>query len=475
MFRKLLNQVRAVPTIFTVCAFALVLFFSHELEASQLGKSMRDAAYDYLQYLLEVSNWSEARIIVVDVDGIPGPDTGDRAQPTDFGVLMDIAGELKKAGAKAVGLDILLDPLEKTAPAKESPAKQAERLFISQCVAWSHDADRPFNVYLSTDHISGDGRHLWLDDLGAHKLMVHIKFFEHQIEEAEGEIKRQPVEGIGEVRQLPLSFVILPEHRVIPSLAQALVGGDEPSLIPPQLQVTDFQKLFYTSTAHLEKTFPDKMEGLPQGYELDYYPVNFGVLKTIQQSRIPATTGGDISRNAAAFENHYVIIGRVKKGGDEGHSIPGPDRVTVAGVFIHACGAWTLLEAPLRELTPRGQILVDLVLTTTILLFISLCTLLIETLKITQHVEPFKFVAPFLLGVLFLFLVTLLIVHVRLPVRDILLILIGALYLHPLIHRLIETIHQHFFHEKKAHSSPKGPSHSSDSPTGSPPPTGVSQ
>lgn len=73
------------------------------------------------------------------------------------------------------------------------------------------------------------------------------------------------------------------------------------------------------------------------------------------------------------FRDKYVLIGRGKLSRDTGdkYPIPGRPANSHAGVYVHACAAYTLLRGPLFELTGHGRILFDIILAVFVILGVA--------------------------------------------------------------------------------------------------------
>ena len=107
---------------------------------------------------------------------------------------------------------------------------------------------------------------------------------------------------------------------------------------------------------------------LGDGLTVEDFLVDYSSLDSIET--ISATDGGpfkDGSRRDRIF-GKLVLIGDATLG-KTNDIFPAPGRAmkVYPGVFLHACGAYTLIEGRLYELTPTGRVMTDLLLSGLIL------------------------------------------------------------------------------------------------------------
>jgi hypothetical protein len=91
--------------------------------------------------------------------------------------------------------------------------------------------------------------------------------------------------------------------------------------------------------------------------------VDYGPLDSIEI--IPATDARALSDGARRDKifGQLVLIGDATLGKEtDVFSVPGRQQQLYPGVFLHACGAYTLIKAPLYELTRLGHIVIDFLL-----------------------------------------------------------------------------------------------------------------
>lgn len=109
---------------------------------------------------------------------------------------------------------------------------------------------------------------------------------------------------------------------------------------------------------------------LTEGLSAEDFLVDYGPLESIETIE---TTDANVLRDTS---NRKRLQGRVVLFGDatlgkaaDTFLVPDRDH-PYPGVFLHACAAYTMLKAPLYEVTPRGRITVDIAMSLGILLCI---------------------------------------------------------------------------------------------------------
>lgn len=111
------------------------------------------------------------------------------------------------------------------------------------------------------------------------------------------------------------------------------------------------------------------------GLSLEDFLVDFSPLESIETI---ATTDPAVLRDPnqrKRFQGKIVLLGDAAlNNATDTFVVPGRDQ-PVPGVFLHACAAYTLLKGPLYEVTHRGRIVIDLMLSGAILLIIVLIRL----------------------------------------------------------------------------------------------------
>jgi CHASE2 domain-containing sensor protein len=111
-----------------------------------------------------------------------------------------------------------------------------------------------------------------------------------------------------------------------------------------------------------------------QGYDYSgtAFMIDYSPLEALEGNSVP---WGDLDRylNKNNFRDKYVLIGRGKLSRDTGDKFPIPGRRgnAHAGVYVHACAAYTLLNGPLIAVTDKGRILLDILLAVSVIVAVA--------------------------------------------------------------------------------------------------------
>jgi CHASE2 domain-containing sensor protein len=132
-----------------------------------------------------------------------------------------------------------------------------------------------------------------------------------------------------------------------PSLAVAVTQRD---VKPPSRVIA-----WATQTVTLKQN-PD--------YDVTEFAIDYSPLKALEDNTV-LLHDLDSYLHKNYFRDKYVLIGRGKLSRDTGDKYPIPGRPgnSHAGVYVHACAAYTLLRGPLFELNRLGRSLLDIILT----------------------------------------------------------------------------------------------------------------
>ena len=172
-----------------------------------------------------------------------------------------------------------------------------------------------------------------------------------------------------------------------PSMALALAAayhrsGDKEPDIPGYLAAlergTGFGRQLFVRGLHDDADAVDEAPLNGTGYLTDY-----SVLERIVDNRVPvnvtATRIGSKLVQTLSIDTNHSLAGKIVLIGDA-HANDDPVRIPwqrrlVAGVFLHASGAYTLAVAPLYELTGTARFIVDVAATVIAMLSVALIRL----------------------------------------------------------------------------------------------------
>jgi len=126
----------------------------------------------------------------------------------------------------------------------------------------------------------------------------------------------------------------------------------------------------YLAQSGLVERLTEKQIGA--GITVQDFLIDYGPRDSIETIRTTnATVLGDVSQRDK-LQGKIVLLGDATLGkATDTFVIPGRDQ-PYPGIFVHACAAYTLIKAPLYELTGKGHMVIDLLLSGLILLTIVL-------------------------------------------------------------------------------------------------------
>src|SRR5215813_4193689 len=118
---------------------------------------------------------------------------------------------------------------------------------------------------------------------------------------------------------------------------------------------------------------------LAYGVSPEDFLVDYGFLESIET--IKATNSEVLHDQHDRIFGKLVLIGDATLGkASDVFSVPGREQPS-PGIFLHACGAYTLITAPLYELTHTGRVVIDVLLSAVILVMLILVGLFYRTTK----------------------------------------------------------------------------------------------
>jgi CHASE2 domain-containing sensor protein len=385
---------------------AIVVWLNHLLEARPAGQWLLRRTYDFLQYRLRIDPTPHhgqppaLPIVVVDIQDVPGPEAApdNWHAVTHRGHLQSIVTALSELGPnrpRALAVDIDCSPLAvaddhgRLVPKWTDEA--AERAFIQQSLTLTQSG---LPIFLAVGQGIALPRSEWLGSEAAAALAAH-PYCPRVPDELE-----PPAHGHDtspDPRKMPGTLEFKEDRSLIPSLAESLQAsaGRAERQVPVALRwAVELASQFKPEegTEHFTGPGHDSAPAAHDGTHADaenhaapahaappvmpsrrfsttLFAVNYGALESFRRGAIRALNDDDITQNAAAFRDKLVIIGNCNPSRHDLHPVPDRER-EVAGVFIHACAAWTLLDAPIYSLTHAGRIAIDFLLASVLLVFV---------------------------------------------------------------------------------------------------------
>ncbi len=179
---------------------------------------------------------------------------------------------------------------------------------------------------------------------------------------------------------------------------------------------------------------------LGHGYFVGEYLVDYSSLDSLEATRVRTAEPAGIDAQRHLLENKVVLIGNATLGQATDTFPVSVRQEPVPGVYLHACGAYTLAIAALYELTNRGRWALDVLLSLLILAAITCIRLYFRT-RTTSDVDAHFLQGAFtILVIVAAWIVALLFVQTtRVLWDDFPLVTLGLL-LHPRVESWLDSI-----------------------------------
>jgi len=182
---------------------------------------------------------------------------------------------------------------------------------------------------------------------------------------------------------------------------------------------------------------------LGQDIAIGEFPVDYSPLRTLMEDKTLQTINPDVIRDQGhLLRGKIVLVGRGITDDKVDHFRVAGFEEEIPGVYIHACAAYTLHDAPLYELTRASRLGIDLLLSFVVLLsviairfyYLNRTTRRVATHRLQIILTMLVIIGAFIAGVTF-------VGQTRLMWSDFVLVL-GVLVLHIPIERLLEKGHK---------------------------------
>lgn len=313
----------------------VMLGVGHWLEATPFGRQVRIGAYELMQgRLRSAAKPQTLQVVVVGIDGIAPVTLQDGfcgarlITPRDqiLRLLQDIAGH----SPAAIGVDIDFSPECGGFQSAGDPA------FFGAVQKIADTNKVP--IFLGVDRTRTEPRSAWLgaEAFAPLAAMIVVPYAE------EGSV----------VRSMPLRLVAGSTGE-LHSLAAAMIGKPPPDTARWLRPLIERYHEVRQATADPHSRPRDLTLG-------EDFLVDFGAVPQLQELTIPASAVSSATDQRSRFVGRYVLLGDTNSthGGDR-FLLPGYER-PVKGVYAHASTIYTLTQAPLLELTARGELLADI-------------------------------------------------------------------------------------------------------------------
>jgi hypothetical protein len=335
------NRRKVWASFFVSVVFTLVLIrLKMSVEKTDFGKQFEEMSYGVLQHHLAAPTADTLRVIVLDISGIPMRPANALLPGlvTDRSQLSQIVSSLVTEDDKplAIGLDVDFSP------SSHGYADSADPGIFNDFLNLQSKSKVPIRVGVNSSLGLGPGK--WL--LNPNYLPLASCVVVPNPEK--GQSTRYMLEALDVDYGTPLAPYYAGETGHCPSMGFALV----------QASVRDvpwWAKPFVESVV--------QKSGGP--VSKDEFLVDYSALDLLSVSPPEISPNSDLSKfksdHKLTLANKVVLIGRTKNTSDT-FTVPGKPEMPYAGVFLHACAAYTLLERPLYHIKEPGRFLIDIVL-----------------------------------------------------------------------------------------------------------------
>jgi hypothetical protein len=330
-------------------------------ERTDFGKRIDEMTYGTLQHYLSSSAAREnSQIVVLDISAIPlVPAKGFHEENiTDRGSLLKIIQLLANVDPRPLGIGLDVD----FSPDARGYADTADPGLFDSFLALEQSRSIPIRVGVHRSVDLGPGR--WLRDPKYASLAACVVVPKPE----KGQSTRYMPEWI-DVGYSAEVYEGMTERCPILGITLAQLSALSTPRWPTWLLASTRQQTFQADPEHGARLVSNEVL-------VDYSPLDFLTnarairlsddgekLELLQSNGDDAQTGntvvdGNISR---VVGNKLVFLGRTKNATDT-FIVPGRPEMPYAGVFLHACAAYTLLNGTLYTLAGPVRLLADLLL-----------------------------------------------------------------------------------------------------------------
>lgn len=334
-----------------VLFFALVLAIKLSAEHTDFGKQLRVMSYNVLQTHLSSQ---PVPITVVDISDLPPKDYivhGQTVTATPREPLKEMIQAIADQQPRAIGIDIDFSP-------DENGILPSDPEFFQFCLDLSKQ--RGLSIFLGIKRTMTTPPAEWLGTAKYQDLAANILI---------------PKDNKRMLNLLRVEAGHGPEETSKPSRAISALLADAYGQEPGALALG--QRLHkpitnWLVTARLIEKFSEKQLG--SGLSAEDFLVDYSPLESIETNTIKAADLGNPDQRER-LQGRVVLIGDATLGkATDTFVVPARDQ-PYPGVFLHACGTYTLIKAPLYELTGMGHVVLDVLLSGAILAGIVLISL----------------------------------------------------------------------------------------------------
>jgi CHASE2 domain-containing sensor protein len=332
----------------------LGLSISFLIEHTKFGKHLELMGYNFLQ--TQLSN-QPAPLAIVDISDLARKDfivNGEMVTATPRAALKEMIQAIADQQPKAIGIDVDFSPDENGYILPSDPE------FFQFCLDLAKQKGVP--IFLGIRRTIAKPSAEWLGEAKYQDLAANIlvpRDSKRMLSLLK--VEDNPAPNAAEEKARP--------SKTMSALLAEAAGRTESASAFSRFHASLMKRL--AGTGLLEKFSERQLE---PGLEVQDFLIDYGPLESIET--IPATDAAPLRdpSQRARLQGRMVLIGDATLGkAVDTFVVPGRDQ-PYPGVFLHACAAYTLLKAPLYELTRKGHIAIDVLLSSLILVTIILAS-----------------------------------------------------------------------------------------------------
>jgi CHASE2 domain-containing sensor protein len=321
----------------------ILLGVKHVIEHFPLGEQMKMMGYNFLQARLSSES---PPVTIVDITNLP-PKTvdidGEKVTATPRESLQQMIEAIAEHHPEAIGVDIDFSPDEGRYILPTDPE------FFRFCLDLQDKKDVP--VFLGVNRTIAGPAAEWLGSREFEPLAANIlvpresKRMLSVLQVGDGKLKRYR-----------------PSRSMSALLADAYGEGE----------ISAVGQWIHQLLIHFNLLKKFSNEELRSDLSIKDFLVDYSSLASLESERIKYPDDFKVSLNRKTFEDKIVLIGDATLGeAADTFVIPGRNE-PVPGIFLHASAAYTLIKAPLYDLTEAGHIVLDVLLSGIVLLGVVL-------------------------------------------------------------------------------------------------------
>jgi CHASE2 domain-containing sensor protein len=385
---------------------ALILVIKWCFEHHRLYQGFQSSSYVWLQSRLRPPVGREdLPVAIVDIHQLPPVEKQNNQRKfliTPRNELLELISKVAEQGPSVIGVDIDFSPNQFGYIDQEN-----DQVFFRELMKISNGTQVP--IFLGIRRSQEKSPERWL--------------------------------GSTEFKSLPASIWIPPDQRkVLKSLEVSIEPATEP--------LHGRSMALAMAEAHLKHSIQssegwiirsDSHEQIASNVKAEEFLVDFSPLKLMQDLRLTTRNPSTIADLGWTLQGKVVLIGDGETNDTrDTYGVPNDAYPSgIAGIFKHAAGVYTLVKAPLYELTPLGRVVVDFTLALMVLVPVALLRRKISRdagSKFAEHTAVITFTVVVIVLAFFVGVMT---VHLTRVMWDDLPFVILALCSHRLISKIV--------------------------------------